>query len=176
MENGVEKIDPSSWVSRVVDGDTVVMLSGERIRLIGIDAPEMKQPYGEASKAALHRLIFNNENPGVIIVKRFGEDRYGRTLGELFTWPDMEVSINREMVARGYAWYYPSPEAVENGEQDPHDAFNNDEIRARLHKWGLWADDQPPERPKAYRRRKREEARRRKKIKNQTSKMMKKKK
>jgi len=72
---------------RVVDGDTL-NCDGERIRLLGIDAPEMPGHCRQgrdcapgdplAAKASLERAIAR----GVTIV-RVGEDRYGRTLAML---------------------------------------------------------------------------------------------
>ena len=40
-------------VDRVIDGDTIVLMNGSRVRLEGIDAPERDQPYGPTARAAL---------------------------------------------------------------------------------------------------------------------------
>lgn len=68
-----------------VDGDTL-RCGAERVRLIGIDAPELPghcQPWrrcvagdGQASKAALARLIAGRQ----VTLERLGQDHYGRTL------------------------------------------------------------------------------------------------
>lgn len=150
----------AAWISRVIDGDTVVTFRDEHIRLIGIDAPEMKQRHGVEAKEALHGMIFNSALGGFVFLRRYGTDRYDRTLGELFTSTKMDNSINRQMVEQGHAWYYPSPEAEKNGTVDPHGDFNGVELRARLNARGLWADtDPPPMRPKTYRKQKRAESR-----------------
>ena len=47
-------------VIKISDGDTIVVLSGKeqtKVRLYGIDAPELKQPYGKKSKQFLSNLI-----------------------------------------------------------------------------------------------------------------------
>lgn len=48
-------------VCSVHDGDTLRLCSGERIRLWGIDAPELKQPMGEASRDYLRALVKDRE-------------------------------------------------------------------------------------------------------------------
>lgn len=72
-------------VKRVFDGDTFETHSGQRIRLLGIDAPEVAhgdkpaQPYSQESTHWLRALIGNSPvevEEGVVAT-----DRYGRTLG-----------------------------------------------------------------------------------------------
>lgn len=72
-------------ITCVVDGDTI-WLRGEKIRLEGIDAPEISQPrcsgeaqLGERAKYALQDILNSND----FSVQRTGTDRYGRTLAEL---------------------------------------------------------------------------------------------
>ena len=96
---------PSPLEGRVVgitDGDTLTLLVGGepvRIRLAQIDAPEKRQPYGDAAKQALSALAFGKP-ARVEVVDR---DRYGRTVGEVFV---DGVDVNQEMVRRGHAWAY----------------------------------------------------------------------
>ena len=56
-------------VVRVIDGDTFVIEGGERVRMIGINAPELKNPFGVESKTHLKKLI---ENKYVNLIK--GDD------------------------------------------------------------------------------------------------------
>ena len=56
-------------VIRVIDGDTFVIEGGERVRMIGINAPELKDPFGVDSKNHLKKLI---ENKYVNLIK--GDD------------------------------------------------------------------------------------------------------
>ena len=53
-------------VIRVIDGDTFVIEGGERVRMIGINAPELKDPFGVESKTHLKKLI---ENKYVNLIK-----------------------------------------------------------------------------------------------------------
>ena len=87
---------------RVVDGDTIrAEAKGKeiKIRLVEIDAPEMNQPFGAQSKNFLKRLL--NEKDVTLISQ--GEDRYGRTLGEIYANGE---SANALMIKSGFAWVY----------------------------------------------------------------------
>lgn len=89
-------------VARVSDGDTIRLCNGERVRLLGIDAPELRysercsaksrarlagsrnpawcdHAKGEASRAALARFMAT----GTVRVERRGIDRYKRTLARV---------------------------------------------------------------------------------------------
>lgn len=116
-------------ISRIVDGDTVYMKDGTKVRLHGIDTPERDQPYGKQATRNLDKLIGRT----VFVVER-DTDRYGRLVGTLYT-PE-GVNVNLEMVCNGSAWWY-SRYAKNNRAM----ASCQDEAKeARL---GLWADDDP---------------------------------
>lgn len=89
----------------VVDGDTI-RLDGERVRLIGIDAPEIHgcpkgracaPGDGQASKRSLQNLM-----NGPISIRRVGYDRYGRTLAHIYV---NGVNVACEQIGRGQAVY-----------------------------------------------------------------------
>ena len=87
---------------RVVDGDTIrAEAKGKEIniRLVEIDAPEMNQPFGVQSKSFLNRLLYEKD---VTLIAQ-GEDRYGRTLGEIYANGE---SANALMIKSGFAWVY----------------------------------------------------------------------
>ncbi|MBW4523357.1 MAG: thermonuclease family protein [Scytolyngbya sp. HA4215-MV1] len=99
----------------VQDGDTLkVWLNGreERIRLCGVDAPELAQLLGGESRQYLRSLI--NQGDGTMIVLPVEQDRYGRTVAELFIKPrpgqgyrpEEEIAVNAQMVRDGYAYHY----------------------------------------------------------------------
>lgn len=88
-------------VVRVIDGDTVVVLTEAatelRIRLAGIDAPEKGQPFGQRARQFLSCLVAGR----VVEISGASRDRYGRVLGTL--WADGR-DINAELVCAGMAW------------------------------------------------------------------------
>jgi micrococcal nuclease len=96
-------------VSRVVDGDTIIVNKGTTkltIRLVGIDAPEVShaknlpgQPFSQQSTKHLAGLVLNK----TVDIKSYGPDRYGRALGEVFLDGN---NINIEMVKSGLAEVY----------------------------------------------------------------------
>lgn len=92
---------------RAIDGDTIVAAS-EHIRLTAIDAPEMPghcrkgrdcapgDPF--AAKAALA-----DDLRGVLTIERLGLDRYGRTVGDVFS---DGRSLSCLQLATGHARYW----------------------------------------------------------------------
>jgi len=89
----------------VTDGDTIRM-GDERIRLIGIDAPEIHgcrqgrvcvPGDGQASKRSLQAMM-----GGKISVQRVGRDRYGRTLAQVYAGGR---NVACEQLRRGQAQY-----------------------------------------------------------------------
>lgn len=111
----------------VHDGDTLTLLVDRtqyKIRLDGIDAPELGQDFGTRSKQALSKACFGK----TVKVETHGQDRYGRTLGEVFT----DESVNRRLVQDGMAWHY-----VRYSDSEELAAA---EKAAREAKAGLWAD------------------------------------
>ena len=84
----------------ISDGDTVTLLDANqrqyKIRLIGIDAPEKKMPFGQRSKEHLSDLVFNKD----VQVETEKLDRYGRTLGKILLDRN---DINLAMINAGLA-------------------------------------------------------------------------
>ena len=118
----------------VTDGDTLTVLKADRtqvkIRLYGIDAPEIGQDFGARAKQLASELAFGQ---GVTILTR-DTDRYGRTVAEVIL-PDGR-SLNHEMVGRGMAWWYRRYAADDTG-------LAGLEAEARTARRGLWGQDGP---------------------------------
>lgn len=125
----------------VLDGDTIDCYADgkkQRIRLAEIDAPEKSQPYGQKSKQLLSLLTYGKS----VIVTYNQQDKYGRIIGEVFTWRD-PISVNYRMVQSGLAWAY------ERYIRDR--AYVTAQQTAKSAKIGLWADKNPIP-PEEYRR------------------------
>lgn len=134
-------------VTRVVDGDTIrcrIRGAEERVRLTGIDAPELAQePHGPMSSAALGRMASVGDTV-VLEVDVQDRDRHGRRLA--YVWRD-SVMLNLEMVRQGWALPYTVPPNVRY-----EDRFRSAQRQAREGEMGLWGVNGFACQPAQYRR------------------------
>ncbi len=122
----------ADFVGRVVgvhDGDTITVLTNSntqyKVRLANIDAPELKQPFGQKAKQVLSDFVYNQP----VLIQDNGQDRYGRVIGTVLKGND---NVNRLMVRYGYAWAY---------RQYLNDSVMiNLESYAQQQKLGIWRD------------------------------------
>ncbi|MBU7046805.1 MAG: thermonuclease family protein [Theionarchaea archaeon] len=115
----------------VIDGDTFRLETGEPVRLIGIDAPELSQPGGKESRQYLTQLILNK---GVTLEKSYeDQDKYNRLLRFVYIG---NLCINEEMIRQGYAEarYLPSTDPL-------REYYIQLEIEAEIAKAGLWSEN-----------------------------------
>jgi len=116
----------------VTDGDTIsVMHDGkaEKVRLNGIDCPEIGQDFGQRAKELTSGLCFGE----VVTVKALNKDQYGRFVADV-TLPDGR-SLNQELVRTGLAWWY--------SEYSKDKTLKTLEAKAQEAKLGLWAGKDP---------------------------------
>src|SRR5688572_13315927 len=114
-------------VTRVVDGDTFkVKIQGVSMdfRLSDIDAPELDQPFGDDARRILDAAIDGE----TVFMRRVETDSRGRFV--VHVWLG-ELYVNRELVSRGAAWFYP--------EYARGDCLHEIEQGARDGNRGLWA-------------------------------------
>jgi endonuclease YncB( thermonuclease family) len=121
-------------VVAVADGDTIVVLAGERrmrVRLAEIDAPERGQPWNRRARQALGSKIHGMR----VRLEPVDEDRYGRLVAHVWLG---NRHINRELVREGHAWVY--ERYLVDG------TLLDDEAHARGQRLGLWSlpDPVPP--------------------------------
>jgi len=119
---------------RVIDGDTLEIIptegASERIRLLGIDAPESNQAHGTYSTQTLQQCV----NQGQVTIEWFEQDRYQRLLGKVRV---NGADCNLNQIQQGAAWHYKQYQQS----QSEFDRLNyaNAEVNARRQAIGLWA-------------------------------------
>lgn len=124
--------DFSGKVVAIADGDTLTVLVDQRqvmVHLAEIDAPELKQPFGQRSRQSLVDLCLGKD----AVVREAGPDRQGRTIGQVDC---SGTHANAEQVRRGMAWVY-----RKSTESTPPLYFLEDE--AQRSREGLWAARSP---------------------------------
>lgn len=114
-------------VVSIQDGDSFVLKTQDsvyRIRLFGIDCPEINQPFGEEATIFLSQYLQDS----VVIIEK-DVDKYGRTVADVFY---QDTLLNYLLLEKGLAWHYTK--------------YSNDTILAEAEKFarnstaGLWID------------------------------------
>ena len=133
-QNGFE----TAYVERVVDGDTIELSDGRKVRYIGTDTPETKNPqvpvecFGKKAEEKNKELV---EGKYVKLEKDVSEtDRYNRLLR--YVWVDDRL-VNLVLIEEGYAFARTFPPDVAK-----QDRFKEAERTAREAGLGLWGECQ----------------------------------
>lgn len=133
--NPVNKVKDLVKVTRVVDGDTIEIEGGEKVRYIGIDTPETMDPrkpvqcFGVESSKKNKELV---EGKTVRLEKDITDrDKYNRLLR--YVWLDNTL-INLALVEGGFAYSYSYPPDIKY-----QDKFVTAQKEAREAKVGLWS-------------------------------------
>jgi len=123
-------------VVKVIDGDTIELSNGEKVRYIGIDIPELHHPqrsveyFAREAYEANRRLVEGKKVRLEFDVEK--RDRYGRLLAYVYV---DGVMVNEWLVANGYAQVATFPPNVKYA-----DRFLKLEKEARRLKLGLWKE------------------------------------
>jgi len=135
-----EEVKELFLVTRVIDGDTIEIEGGERVRLICMDTPERgEEGYIDAANY-LQGLILNKE---VRLEKDISEtDKYGRLVKYIYVG---DLFVNEKMVEEGYAEAYPYNPDVTLCPQ-----IEEAEEKAKASKKGIWAEEQEQEETSEY--------------------------
>jgi len=119
-------------VTRVIDGDTIIIEGGYRVRYIGIDTPEIHpemEAFGMEAWQANRRLVEGKE---VRLERDVSEtDKYGRLLRYVYV---DDIFVNAELVRQGLAKAKAYPPDIKY--QDYLEAM---EAEARSEGRGMWA-------------------------------------
>ena len=127
--------DPRLWfyrakVARVIDGDTVVLLVDRgmhefavlKVRLAGIDAPEMRPRQGTPESRAAEKILATQTTARLaeliegkeVMVKTHRTGKYGRWLAEIYLPDDREKTANDLLLEEGLAVKYGTPRPWRN--------------------------------------------------------------
>ena len=127
---------PGLLVTRVIDGDTIELENGKRVRYLGINTPESVDPrkpvecFGKEASFKNKELVLNKK---VVLEKDISEiDKYGRLLRYVYV---DNIFVNLELIKQGYAQVATYPPDVKY-----HDLFLEAEKEARENKRGLWGN------------------------------------
>jgi len=127
----------SAVISRVVDGDTVDLANGQRVRLVQIDTPEVysgRECYGLQASAATKRLLPVGTKVELLLdPEADSTDRYGRLLRYVVRLSD-GVNINLRLVGDGAA----APYFYDGQRGRFADQLERLAHRARVEGRGLW--------------------------------------
>ena len=122
----------TATVTRVIDGDTITIDTGQRVRYIGIDTPEIypeREIYGSEAWQANRRLVEGKEVRLELDVSE--TDKYGRLLRYVYVG---DIFVNAELVRQGLAEVKAYPPDTRY-----QDLLEQLEREARLDGRGIWA-------------------------------------
>lgn len=83
-------------VVSVHDGDTFTLANGDRVKLIGVDAPELTNCKGKEAQERLSTIVLNKR----VFISEEKRDTYGRRMGLVWQGPG---SVNQQMILAGLA-------------------------------------------------------------------------
>jgi len=124
-------------VKTVIDGDTIELNNGEKLRYIGVDAPEFQsskknaEQFAEEAFQANRKMVENRKVKLEFDVEQ--RDQYGRLLAYVYT--EDGIMVNEWLVANGYAKTVVFPPNVRYV-----DRFKHLEKEAQKQKIGLWCE------------------------------------
>ena len=88
-------------VAKVIDGDTIEIENSERVRLLGIDTPELNARFGGEARKQTYQLVYGKEIR--LELDHEKRDKYGRVLA--YVWLG-DLLVNEKLVKDGYARLY----------------------------------------------------------------------
>ncbi len=135
----------------VAGGDVVTVIDADgnryEVRLAGVDAPELDQPYGELARKRLAELVLGK----AVRVEWEKVDRNGRAVGKLWVGsPDSPcqgsscaktLDVGHALITQGLAWHFKRYQS-EQSEED-RARYGDDEVEARARRTGLWSEPDP---------------------------------
>jgi endonuclease YncB( thermonuclease family) len=130
--NHVNAASLTGKVTEVNDGDELTVFNLNRpvrIKLIGMDAPEMDQAFGTIAKQHLADLVFDK----IVVVEYLGIGHRNSLIGRVLL---NNSDINAQMIRDGAAWFDPRYKSQLSDTQN--EIYYQSELAARNEKRGLW--------------------------------------
>jgi endonuclease YncB( thermonuclease family) len=122
----------------ISDGDTITVLDNSskehKVRLMGIDAPEKSQAFGNEAKQTLLNYIYKKE----VSVEYKKYDKYKRIVGKV-TLNGQDICL--QMIVDGMAWHYTEYEKEQ--QKTDRELYREAEASARNVNIGIWSEKQP---------------------------------
>ena len=125
----------SAKVTRIIDGDTIEIEGGQRVRYIGVNTPETVDPrttvqcFGKEASIKNRELV---EGKVIALEKDISEtDKYGRLLRYVFV---DQLFVNDYLVREGYAYSSSYPPDIKYQQQ-----FSESQMEAQQSGRGLWS-------------------------------------
>lgn len=125
-------------VARVIDGDTIELTDGEKVRLLGIDTPERGDPFYDSARFFLESLVAGKVLEAEYAKRR--RDGYGRILAFLFA---DTMFINAALLRSGLATVYLFEDNM--GDKERVEILLAAQNEAALAGRGLWSLTISPE-------------------------------
>lgn len=132
------RIDDTEQVQHVYDGDTVKLRDGRRVRLIGINAPEIgrdgqpSQPYAQRARRELISLLEQSDFRIGLQFETERFDKYQRTLAHLYGKDNR--SISEALLKQGMVVAFATPPNAAFS-----DCYRQHEEQAQNRKLGIWS-------------------------------------
>jgi endonuclease YncB( thermonuclease family) len=128
--------DEIAEITYIHDGDTIHLKDGRKLRLIGINTPELARDDKPAEAYAVHakqalESLFSNDSSLSLVYGKDDRDRYGRLLAHAFSSDGENVQL--ALLNQGYALAINFPPNTRFS-----DCYLEAETRARCNKVGMW--------------------------------------
>ncbi|VAW79045.1 hypothetical protein MNBD_GAMMA15-2578 [hydrothermal vent metagenome] len=129
----------TAHVRYVHDGDTLVLDNDRKIRVIGINTPELarkdkpNEPLSIRARDRLRQLLFTSKNRVRLLYGEQRKDRYGRYLANI--WSTNNRNLTEQLLAEGLGWHIAITPNIRYLE-----CYQAAEVNARKTKRGVWGN------------------------------------
>jgi len=133
-----QQFDDTATLKYVHDGDTIRLTDDRKIRLLGIDTPELArkgnpaQPYALDAKKALKVLLSNNSGRVNLVYGNERKDRYGRVLAHLYL--DNGQNVQSALISQGLAIAFTTPPNTRLAK-----CYSTIDAESQLSERGIWS-------------------------------------